>query len=105
MPFKKSVLIWKDQRQFLWAKNKKTNRTIKENALNSEGSLTYNQERSSNYLFHLFLTEAISQMFNHEQLYDHWMHLLDTRICRYTYITPTVIVYGQNRYVNEVVQF
>ena len=35
---------------------------------------------------------AISQMFNHVQLRVHWMHLLNTRICRYTciYITPTV---------------
>ena len=33
-------------------------------------------------------TVAISQMFNHV----HWMHLLNTRICRYTciYIIPTV---------------
>ena len=36
-------------------------------------------------------TVAIFQMFNHVQLYVHWMHLLNTRICRYTYITPTVI--------------
>ena len=37
-------------------------------------------------------TVAISQMFNHVQLHVHWMHLLNTRICRYTciYITPTV---------------
>ena len=37
-------------------------------------------------------TVAISQMFNHVQLHIHWMHLLNTRICRYTciYITPTV---------------
>ena len=37
-------------------------------------------------------TVAISQMFSHVQLHVHWMHLLNTRICRYTsiYITPTV---------------
>ena len=37
-------------------------------------------------------TVAISQMFNHVQLHVHWMHLLNTRICRYTCIniTPTV---------------
>ena len=31
-------------------------------------------------------------MFNHVQLHVHWMHLLNTRICRYTciYITPIV---------------
>ena len=31
-------------------------------------------------------TVAISQMFNHVQLHVHWMHLLITRICRYTCI-------------------
>ena len=37
-------------------------------------------------------TVAISQMYNHVQLQVHWMHLLNTRICRYTciYMTPTV---------------
>ena len=40
---------------------------------------------------------AISQMFNHVQLYVHWMHLLDTRICRYTYVTPTVVNCDQDR--------
>ena len=37
-------------------------------------------------------TVAISQMFNHVQLHVHWMHLLNTRICRYPcmYITPTL---------------
>ena len=35
-------------------------------------------------------TVAISQMFNHVQLHVHWMHLLNNRICKYTYITPTV---------------
>ena len=42
-------------------------------------------------------TVAISQMFNHVQLHVHWMHLLSTRICRYTlqykyYITLTKTV-------------
>ena len=38
-------------------------------------------------------TVAISQMCNHVQLHVHRMHLLNTRICRYTfiYITPTVL--------------
>ena len=35
-------------------------------------------------------TVAISQMFNHVQLHVHWMNLLNNRICRCTYITPTV---------------
>ena len=37
-------------------------------------------------------TVVISQMFNHVQLHVHWMHLFNTRICRYTckYIAPTV---------------
>ena len=38
-------------------------------------------------------------MFNHVQLYVHWMHLLDTRICRYTYVTPTVIYCDKDKYV------
>ena len=44
-------------------------------------------------------TIVISQMFNHVQLSIHWMHLLNTRICRYTYLTPTVIYCDQDRYV------
>ena len=44
------------------------------------------------------------QMFNHVQLYVHWMHLLNTKICRYTYMTPKVIYCDQDRYVNEVIQ-
>ena len=37
-------------------------------------------------------TVAIFQMFNYVQLHVHWMHLFNTRICRYTciYITSTV---------------
>ena len=31
-------------------------------------------------------TVAIFQMFNHVQLHVHWMHLLTTRKCRYTWI-------------------
>ena len=66
--------------------------------------------RPSNYLFQLFhcklhvdqkKTVAISQMFNYVQLCVHWMHLLNTRMCRYTYITPTVIYCDK---VNQVVQ-
>ena len=36
-------------------------------------------------------------MFNHVQIYVHWMHLLDTRICRYTYVIPTVVSCDQDR--------
>ena len=37
-------------------------------------------------------TVAISQMFSHVQLHVHWMHLFNTRICRYIciYVTPTL---------------
>ena len=42
---------------------------------------------------------AVFQMFNHVQFNIHWMHLLNTRICRYTYVTPTVIYLDQDRYV------
>ena len=41
-------------------------------------------------------------MFNHVQLYVHWMHLLNTRICRKTYVTPTVIYCDQGRYVMKL---
>ena len=41
-------------------------------------------------------------MFNHVQLNAHWMHLLNTRIRRYTYVTPTVIYYDQDRYVMKL---
>ena len=34
-------------------------------------------------------TVAISQMFSHEQLHVHGMHLLNNRICRYTYSINT----------------
>ena len=67
----------------------------------------HNQVRPSSYLFsqckvHVDQkkTVAISRMFSHVQ----WMHLLNARICRYTYITPTVIYCDQDRYVHEVVQ-
>ena len=33
---------------------------------------------------------ASAQMFNHVQLHVHWTYLVTNRICRYTYITPTV---------------
>ena len=62
------------------------------------------QVRPSNYLFSFThckvdqkKTVAISQMFNHVQLYVHWMHLLKARICRYTYITSTVIYCEKDR--------
>ena len=35
---------------------------------------------------------AISQMFNYVQLHVNWMHLFNTRICNFTYITPTVLI-------------
>ena len=44
-------------------------------------------------------TVAISQMFNHVQLYVHWMHVLNTRICKYTYI---VIYCDQDRCVMKL---
>ena len=50
-------------------------------------------------------TVAISHMFNYVQLYVHWMHLLIyTRICRYTYITPTVIYCDKRQVCKEVIQ-
>ena len=45
-------------------------------------------------------TVAISQMFNHVQLYVHWMHLLNTMICRCTYMSPTVIYCDKDRKVS-----
>ena len=33
------------------------------------------------------------------QLYVHWMHLLNTRTCRYSYITPAVTYCDQDRCV------
>ena len=41
-------------------------------------------------------------MFNHVQLNVYWMHLLNTRLCRYTYDTPTVIYCDQDRYVMKL---
>ena len=32
----------------------------------------------------------------------HWMHLLNTRICRYTYVTPTVIYNDHDKYVMKL---
>ena len=43
-------------------------------------------------------TVAISQFINHVKLYVHLMHLLNTRICRYTYLTPIVAYCDQDRY-------
>ena len=51
----KSVLIGKDQREFLCAKISR-NSIVNENALNSEGSLMHYRGGPSNYLFQLFLT-------------------------------------------------
>ena len=47
-------------------------------------------------------TVAISQMFNHVQLYVHWMHLFNTRICRYAYITSTIIYCDQDSCVMKL---
>ena len=47
-------------------------------------------------------TVTISQMFNHVQFYVYWLHLLNTRICRYTYVTPTVIYYDHDRCVMKL---
>ena len=41
-------------------------------------------------------------MFNHVQLNVCWMHLLNTRICRCTYVTPTVMYCDQDRYVMKL---
>ena len=41
-------------------------------------------------------------MFNHVQLNVHWMHLLNTRICRYIYVTLTVTYCDQDRYVMKL---
>ena len=68
------------------------------------------QVRPSNYLFQLLShckvdqkkTLANSQMFNHVQLNVHWMHSLNTGICRYTYVTPIVIYCDQDRYVMKL---
>ena len=94
----KKCLIRKDQREFLCAKIWR-NSIVNENVIHFEHSLKHYKGHPSNYLFQLFphckgdqkKTVAISQMFNHVQLHVHWMHLLNTRICRYTciYITPT----------------
>ena len=51
----KSVLLRKDQREFLCAKILR-NSIINENALNSERSLMHYKGRPSNYLFQLFFT-------------------------------------------------
>ena len=37
-------------------------------------------------------TVAISQMFSHVQLHVHGMHLLNNRICRYTYSINTTLL-------------
>ena len=76
--------------------------------LSTLSSLTHYQVCPSSYLFQFFLTLygrseenssylIISQMFNHVQLYVHWKHLLNTRICRCSYITPTDYIYCDPR--------
>ena len=49
-------------------------------------------------------TEAISQKFNHVQLHIHWMnlHVLNTWICKYTYVIATVIYCDQDRCVMKL---
>ena len=37
-------------------------------------------------------TVAISQMFSHVQLHVHGLHLLNNRICRYTYSINTTLL-------------
>ena len=76
------------------------NSIVHENALNSEHSLMHYKGSPSHFCSNSFShdkgdqkkTVAISQMFNQVQLHVHWMHLLNTRICRYTCIDiiPTV---------------
>ena len=99
MLFKKSVLIRKDQREFLCAKSKEIASLMKMlSTLNVPECIT--KGVLAIICFNSFShckggqkkTVAISQMFNHVQLHVHWMHLLNTRIYRYTciYITPTV---------------
>ena len=41
-------------------------------------------------------------MFNHVPSHIHWMHLLNSRICRYTHVIPTVISCDQDRYVMKL---
>ena len=99
MLFKKSVLIRKDQREFLCKKSTeiallmKMRSTLNVPSCIIKGVLVI---ICSNSFSHCkgdqMKTVAISQIFNHVQLHVHWMHLLNTRICSYTciYITPTV---------------
>ena len=76
------------------------NSIVNENALDSEGAFKYNKVRPSNYLIQLFShckgdqkkTVAISQIFSHVQLHVHGMHLLNNRICRYTYSINTTLL-------------
>ena len=90
--------------------NLKNSLIVNENALIFEGFLMHNQVRpmkiicSNSFSYckvYLKKTVAISQMFNHVPSHIHWMHLLNTRICRYTYETPRVIFYDQDRYVRK----
>ena len=52
-------------------------------------------------------TVAISQMFNHVQLYVHCLHLLNNRLCRYTLYniySKNTTVLRPRQIVSEVVQ-
>ena len=55
-----------------------------------------NQPTKSNSFSHCKVeqkkTVAISQMFSHVQLHVHGMHLLNNRICRYTYSINTTLL-------------
>ena len=73
------------------------NSIVNENMLNSEGALKYIKcvlaiiysNSFSHYKGDQKKTVAISQMFSHVQLHVHGMHLLNNRICRYTYSINT----------------
>ena len=78
--------------------NLKYDSIINENVLQSKDSLMHYKRRPSNYLFQLFLKlkgrpEENSSYFSnvqHVQLHVHYVHLLNDRICRYTYVKLTV---------------
>ena len=83
--------------------NLKKNSIVNENALDSEGALKYKVKVKcvlaiiySNSFSHCKgdqkKTVAISQMFSHVQLHVHGMHLLNNRICRYTYSINTALL-------------
>ena len=90
----------KERSKGIFVRENLKNSIVNENVLNSEHALMHYKGRPSNFCSNSFShckedqnkTVAISQMFNHVQLHVHWMHLLNSRICRYTCIsiTPTV---------------